>query len=397
MKHKCLTCFKEFRVEQVHYRCNNRQCDEIDEKLSAHMNKTTQIRGRVIEPESKKGWPKGTSQQRCPNPQCQKETYIRLCPNCHDQLPTALDGVQSLTVSVLGPRGSGKSLYLISTIEHLEKHVFPKCLGTSFEKSTQHTKEKYQTMRDRVYQSGRLLRPNDHAELDPEILIPFVFHTRVKSYRSGFYPIQRKNRINIVTFDVAGEACQKADLLQTNCPNLPKHEALIIIIDPTYFLKDQLPNEAKTSMVKDAEDPIVVITNIQQYIKSANNLGDKKITIPTAFVITKLDALKQMHGFSNYNSILETDKHKNGYNATYCKEVSSQLKTFLEGLGASNVVKMAHDHFGNYLFFGVTSLGMPPTEINGQIRADNLSPRNTESPWLWILHQKKLLLEVNGI
>ena len=393
MKHKCLTCFKEFGVEQSHYRCGNSQCDEIDEKLSAHMKNTTQIRGRVIEPGSKKGWPKGEDRQQCP--QCNTPTLIRLCPHCHDQLPTALDGVRSFAISVVGPRGAGKSLYLISAIDHMERHVFPKCLNTYFELSTEHTKSKYQGLRDRVYQSGMLLPPSNLAEIDPEILIPFVFHTKVKSYRSGFYPLPRKKRINIAAFDVAGEACEDLIRLQANCPNLPKHEALIILIDPTYYMTKNgcLPSSAQTSVVPNAQDPIKVITNVKQHIIKDGN----KIPIPTAFVVTKLDALKHVDGFSAINSILETDKHNNGFNATYCEEVSNKLKIFLEHeqIGAKKVVKMAEEFFKHNLFFGVTSLGKPPVEVNGMKRADNIHPGNTESPWLWILHKLHLLSEVN--
>ena len=113
--HKCLTCFREFRLDQVHYRCVKPGCTAKDEKLSRHMKGTVQIMGTAITPENlpggKAGKAKGGSQIPCP--ECQSLTTIRLCPHCHGELPSYLDDVPGHTVFIVGPRGSGKSVYLV--------------------------------------------------------------------------------------------------------------------------------------------------------------------------------------------------------------------------------------------------------------------------------------------
>jgi len=389
----CLTCFREYRLEQVHYRCINPDCTEEDKILSTFMWKTLQMRGHAIVPPSQ-GWPADSvSRQKCPNPKCGMLTTLRICPHCHGQLPTYLDDVPGHSVYVLGPKGCGKSVYLLSTIKHLKDQVFPICLRSHFELSTEHTKEKYETLRKSVLDAGVLLPPTDNIRGTPELLFPFILHAEPKSYRPYFWPIIRKKPVNIAVFDISGEVCSDLPILQQNCPNLPNCSALIIIIDPTYYpnIRMQLPVEAaKASIEPSARDPQTVIDSVTQFLRSAN--GNKRVSIPTAFVVTKIDALKYVSGFHPSNPIFESNKHKRGYNATYCADVSQQLKSFLadQRIGAANVVEAARNNFSNHLFFGVSSLGHPPIEK----RADNISPKNTESPWLWILYKLGFLSEV---
>ena len=394
--HKCLTCFREFRLDQVHYRCVKPGCTAKDEKLSRHMKGTVQIMGTAITPENlpggKAGKAKGGSQIPCP--ECQSLTTIRLCPHCHGELPSYLDDVPGHTVFIVGPRGSGKSVYLVATIEHLAKRIFPTSLKSAFELSTKYTETKISKLRNKIYRSGDVLPPTELAEIEPEILLPFIFHAQITSYRPYFYPLTRNKPVNIGAFDIAGEACVDQDLLQENCPNLPKSDALIIIIDPTFFprISNQLPVKAKTSIVSDAQDPALVITQVTKFCRMGKQ---DKIQIPTAFVVTKVDALKYCGSFDPDHLIFQEAQHRRGYDHTYCDEVSNYLETFLSDpkIGADKIIMDVEKSFAKYRFFAVTSLGDPPTEREGQRRVENINPKNPENPWLWILHELGFLSE----
>jgi hypothetical protein len=397
--HKCLTCFREFTLEQANYRCVSTKCVEKDEKLSEFMLGVDQVLGTVITPEDAGGWKSsrsgGESQQLCHK--CQNPTSIRICPHCHGELPTYLDGVPGHIVYVLGPKGCGKSLYLVATFEHLEKRVFPTRLNSHFEFCTRYTKERYKRLRDRVYRSGVLLDATRAGRVDPDLVLPFIFNANVKSYIPFLYPLSRSKAVNVAAFDTSGEDCEKLEALEWCCQGLPKSSALIVLIDPTSFpsIASQLPLEAKTSIVDQVGNPKTVIDNITQYYRSSNGLAaHEKVPIPTAFVVTKVDALKSL--FDPASRIFEEAQHRKGYDRAYCEQVSKDMKSFLrdERIGGNNIVTAAENGFKDHLFFAVTSLGKPPRVEAGQKRADNISPRNPENPWLWILYRLGILSEV---
>jgi len=393
----CLTCFKEFDLRKAHYRCVNKQCVERDYQLSNFLLGIDQVLGTVVtpeEPDARTETARTGHQQLCAK--CLSPTSIRLCPHCHAELPTYLDGVPGHIVYVLGPKGCGKSLYLIATFEHMERRVFPTRLKSHFEFCTRHAKEKYKRLCDNVYRSGILLPATRADRTDPELLMPFVFHARVRSFVPFFYPLTRRRSINIAAFDTSGEDCEKLESLQWCCQGLPISSALIILIDPTSFsaIAAQLSTEAKTSIVDQVGNPKNVIDNITQFYRSSRGLPvGAKIPIPTAFVLTKIDALKGL--LDPASRIFDEAEHRQGFDRAYCELVSQDVKTFLrdERIGGNNIVAAVEANFSDYLFFAATSLGKPPRVEAGQKRADNINPRNPENPWLWLLYRFGVLSE----
>ena len=397
MNQTCLTCFKDFDLDEAHYRCVNKQCVERDEQLSDFLLGIDQVLGTVVIPEFPDTRPpelRNGHQQLCPK--CLNPTSVRLCPRCHAELPTYLEGVPGHIVYVLGPKGCGKSLYLIATFEHLEKRVFPTHLKSHFEFCTRHAKDKYKRLCDSVYRSGILLPATRADRTDPELLMPFIFHTRVKSYVPFFYPISRRRSLNLAAFDTSGEDCEKLESLQWCCQGLPKSSALIILIDPTSFpaIAAQLSTEAKTSIVDQVGNPKTVIDNITQYYRSSLGLPvQAKIPIPVALVLTKVDALKGL--LDPASRIFDEAQHRQGFDRVYCDHVSEDVRAFLrdERIGGHSIVAAVEANFSDHLFFAATSLGKPPRVEAGQKRADNINPRNPENPWLWLLYRFGVLSE----
>jgi len=307
-----------------------------------------------------------------------------------------LEGVPGYTVYVLGPIGCGKSVYLVATFEHLEKRVFPTRLNSDFQFCTRYTKERYKKLRDNVYREGVLFHGTKGQRVDPELLLPFMFNANVRSYVPFFYPLSRSRAVNIAAFDTSGEDCERLEGLQWCCQGLPKSAALIILIDPTSFpaIASQLSLEAKASIVDKAGNPKTVIDNVTQFYRASNGLGvHEKIAIPAAFVLTKVDALKGL--FDPGSRMFQEAQHRRGYDRVYCEQVSRDVKSFLrdERIGGGSIVTAAETGFKNHLFFAATSLGKPPRVEGGQKRADNISPKNPENPWLWILHRLGVLSE----
>jgi len=395
--HNCLTCFKPFEARQAHYRCVNKQCVERDDRLSEFLLGIDQVLGSVIIPEdqdTRRGDRRKAPQQTCGK--CQTPTSVRLCPHCHGELPTYLEDVPARVVYVLGAKGAGKSLYLIATFEHLEKEVFPTRLKSHFEFCTRHAKEKYKRLCDTVFRSGILLPATRADRSDPELLLPFLFHARVRSFVPYFYPLRRWRSMNIAAFDTSGEDCEKLESLQWCCQGLPQSAGLIILIDPTSFpaIGAQLGVEARTSMVEQVGSAKAVIDNVTQFYRSALGLGaGTKVPIPTAFVLTKIDALKGL--LDPASSIFGEARHQQGFDREYCEGVSRDVISFLrdERIGARNIVTSVEASFSDYLFFAATSLGRPPRVEDGHKRADNISPRNPENPWIWLLHRFGVLPE----
>ncbi|MEI6785750.1 MAG: hypothetical protein WCQ21_33090, partial [Verrucomicrobiota bacterium] len=258
------------------------------------------------------------------------------------------------------------------------------------------TKERYKRLRDRVFRSGELLDATKPERTDPELVLPFIFNANVRSYLPFFYPLSRTKAVNIAAFDTAGEDCEKFEALQWCCQGLPRSSALIILVDPTSFpaIASQLPLEAKTSIVPQVGNPKTVIDNVTQFYRTSNRLDvNVKVPIPTAFVLTKVDALKSL--FDPASRIFQEAQHHRGYDRDYCEQVSKDVKSFLrdERIGGDNIVTAAETGFKDHLFFAVTSLGKPPRIESGRKLADNINPKNPENPWLWILYRLGMLSE----
>src|SRR5260221_1364151 len=270
---KCLTCAKDFLMPQVHYRCVNQQCRENDEVLSRFRLGAESDRGTAIVPGSP-----GTRQGRTNGEyvcKCGTATSIRICPHCHNELPTYLNGADGHTIYIVGPIGCGKSVYQVSTFDYLEKIIFPTKLNAHFEFATAHSKERFQKLRDLVFVNKRLFHATKGSKSDPDLLIPFIFHSTLKSYVPLFYPLKRKRAINLAVFDTSGEDCEKQENLQWCCSGLPRCSALLVLIDPTFFrgVSELLSKPTvEGSVVPVVGNPSLVIDNVMQFYRASNGL-----------------------------------------------------------------------------------------------------------------------------
>lgn len=367
----------------------------MDDALKAHMKSdAAQVLGTSFRPESAgklKPGKNGHYSGICPK--CSAESNTRLCPNCHGELPPSVEEIPGYSIYVVGSKGCGKSHYLVAAFEHLENLVFPTKLKSHFQLCTGHTKDRYRKLRNSVFQSGSLMAPTNKD--DPEVRLPFLFQAKLATHMRFFYGIKTSKSVNIAAFDTPGEVCESHTNLRHNWQCLVKGDALIFLIDPTAYnqVRSQLSQEARTSMVDTENETKAVIDNIAQLYRSMNPLSaTDKISIPTAFVLTKVDALKGLIPPSS--PVWQEADHKMGFDRDHCEQVSDAVKDFLHGLNdGAKAVMAVESGFSNYMFFAVTSLGQPPKMEAGVKSAVNINPKHVENPWLWILFRLGLLSE----
>lgn len=224
---KCPTCFKEFDLRGVSFRCLNPKCKCPDPVLRKFLggNRDADM-GSVISMDDS-GW---QSPDRATCGLCGSETSMRICPVNHCELPKFIGEIPDIPVYMVGPGQSGKSVYLAVTIKHLRRQVYPS-FGSTLDFSTQATEKKVERV-EQVIRGLELFPGNRGWGNEPELRQPFMLFSRIHSPVPYLYPLRRLRCANMVLFDTAGED-NKDEAAMGLCYDGFEHAAaLIVFIDP---------------------------------------------------------------------------------------------------------------------------------------------------------------------
>jgi len=331
---------------------------------------------------------------------CGSQTNMRICPLNHCELPKYIGQVPDFPVYMIGPGQSGKSVYLAVTMKHLRKDVFPSFRST-LDYSTHATEKKIERV-EQIIRAGELFPGNKGWRTEPELRQPFMLLSRIHSYVPYFYPLRRMQCANLVLFDTAGED-SKDEAAVKHCYDGFEHaKALVIFIDPKGIRKmqpllkesDNTGNQA--DLMQHEYDPISVITRLarvwlDQKRKENTKLGpEAKVSIPTAFVLTKIDELKL-----NAAGILSKPAdHQRGFDMDHCQEMSDALVEHFSSaeINSHEFIVAMQNNFSDFCLFAVSSLGHAPEKVeeDGFTRLKlkhEPMPLHVENPILWILNR----------
>ncbi|MBK8565935.1 MAG: hypothetical protein IPN76_21990 [Saprospiraceae bacterium] len=165
MKYTCPFCYKKFSRDDIEFRCESftsTACKEEDALLATYFGQPRMLANHVIpnrawsEFLNKKEWWKVFSKTSrvfvVPDEvlcdRCKAPSRKKVCPHCHNELPTYFHKADSHIISVIGARGSGKTHYITVLINELLKKGYKLDISTIpqdvGEDRTQVTSRRYQ-------------------------------------------------------------------------------------------------------------------------------------------------------------------------------------------------------------------------------------------------------------
>ena len=380
----CPFCFEEFSSQELHMRCMvpYPQCKgQVPDMLFAHARGYAPApMGRVLVPgrgQFRQGMP---YRVRCDFCNTISNTY--LCPNCHFELPYDIGQIEQKIIAIIGARYSGKSHYIASLINRLERVIAPS-FQMNLQKVGNETEERWtRDFYTPLFVKKTILQPNKPALIDPQVRIPLIFRLIVR--KNGY-----TDALNLSFFDTAGEDLTSANVMAVHNRYILHADGIIFLLDPLQIPQVQQELHLPNMPVLDPKaSPINMIGQLRQFFERERRVRTyQKIGIPIAFTLSKIDALEPI--LPPGSPLKEHSQHHDGYlDLREIQSVSTEVSNYLgEWIGPGFSLSIEHN-FQCYEFFAMSSLGHQPEQNN---RLKTVSPRRVEDPFLWLLYKLKLL------
>ncbi|MBF0476873.1 MAG: sel1 repeat family protein [Deltaproteobacteria bacterium] len=189
-----------------------------------------------------------------------------------------------------------------------------------------------------------------------------------------------RKSINLVLFDCAGEDVKDQDVLHIYLDYIIHAAGLIFLIDPQSFSKAGAQPYGASGPGQTR--PEQVVENVfNNFDRARKGLRFGKVTVPAAFVLTKIDA---MSSAIDPGSVLRRpSNHDGGVDAEDLNRISEEVTSYIAAWRGDHLLNLAEQKFARPAFFGISSLGSPP---QGNA-VSSIAPFRVADPLLWILTQ----------
>ncbi|MCL2386357.1 MAG: hypothetical protein FWC89_02300 [Defluviitaleaceae bacterium] len=326
----------------------------------------------------------------------------RLCPNCHNDLPTGYGARDTLLVSILGDARVGKSVYFTVLISELENNLdFPSKL--TFIGSKQ--------VRDTFYENYQKPLLRDHELINStkrRKLPPYSFNYWYK-FKNEDGTVE-ENSIDIIFYDIAGEDLRDEASIRKNGFNIKDSSGLIFLTDPTNFtrLSDlfRFSDSALIEAIPEENSNQQIFNTLYNYFLG---FDVNKSSIPLAMVLSKCDLLKFVNiDFFNdkpenrIQHLFKDELHSGAINMRSIKGLNQEVRELLSYLGEDSLLNNAQSCFKHVNCFAVSSLGKKPrieqisdpktneTIEKGYVDGD-IEPFRVKEAFYWILMRHRLM------
>jgi hypothetical protein len=329
------------------------------------------------------------------------------CPHCHLSLPRASLEMEPLFISIIGTPSSGKSFYLVSLTECLNRFL-PQFFAVNFSDVdivangilSQYREKMFRNRDSRSLQPLKDLIPKTDAKqyghfdnvsqqgVDVEYPRPFLFGVSPSSGHRKEEDIDRISRL-LCLYDIAGELClpgsdsfKKAATHHLACSHL-----LLFVYDPLQdiqFRKGALNDDASLhSLRNDPWSQDTILEEMANRIRDYRKLQRKApIDVRLMVVVTKSDSWR--HKIDGLDLIGEPFLNLNAENRKVLdvpriQTASLAIQELLLKHSPSIVNKA--QAFSNHLFVPVTSLGFLPKD-DPRTNLPSLEPCNINPNWV---------------
>lgn len=311
-----------------------------------------------------------------------KESKIRICPVCHNELPSSYGKYPVYIIALVGITHSGKTVYLSYLMENFSKIM--SWTGMSALKMGDHV--------------DRFIRENKVAKNEflpqgtpPEQLSQPLFY-RIKD---------EKQTYTLVFYDIAGENCVKSDKMEQYGSFIRNADGIILMIDPEQFF------QLRADPYCDVLEPEAVLSAMCEAFLDADH-EDGRSDKPLAVVFSKSDILKkrtrEITAESNIYDHIEYNKK--GFQGSSYRDLNGELRIFLSHLSQGDaILENLKACFTRFAFFAVSVLDGGEEEVEcGTDQGEKIvryKPMNSpsairiEEPLFWILNQKGIIPQID--
>jgi hypothetical protein len=378
----CPFCFSEYKISQVPFRCQNaHKCGTAADPIYANFRGENPQQPRVFFDKKAKGG-------KCKCPTCHEFSTNKICPNCHSDLPYTAGKYRDLNFAVIGAKFAGKSHYVAVLIDAIKKHV-SEAFNANLQALDDRTTSRYrQEFYNPVFRESKVIASTQSARANIDIKLPLIYSLSfMKSKLFGLI----KNKITDVStlafFDTAGEDLNSEDTMRTENKYIYNSDGIILLVDPLQVHEIRAMLESKLNLPTINAETEDIVTRVANLIRTASKYTDmkKKIDIPFALVFSKMDALEELLADNNF--LFSNGGHNGYFNLTDASNVNEVVESFMKSSGGTDFINTVKGNFSRYAFFGISALGSTP---EGQT-IPKLRPIRVEDPFLWLLHEKKII------
>ena len=311
--------------------------------------------------------------------------HRRVCPSCHNPLPSNYGKSPVKFVTLIGITGSGKTVYLSQLLKGMERYVTK--VGMSAMLTTSSPR--------------RFIEAN---KVEADVILPGS--TPVKSFQQPlFYDIIRDNPENckeritetFILYDIAGEIFK--DEYKDDIPNFAKYitkaDGIILLIDPYQF-------RSVRGVYKNDSDKVTPSFALKAIHSIINTDTQKKCTTPVSVCVSKVDTNSVLEILPDSLKALlvepvEGVMDPNGFckplfKASSHNPIAESLHKFIMQEDDDLAVTL-HNNYINYSYFAFTALGCDVKEEiiekNGEkIKVSKpegpVLPKRIEEPLFWL-------------
>ena len=397
----CPYCLKEHELEKVLFRCKNRRCKIYqDKELAMYSGKSVELKQLCFLPQKagKKGMP---MQAICP--ECGEITTTRICPSCHNNLPTTIDCHQEKVIAIIGARDSGKSSYMAVLIKELKKRVLSGFHGAM----NFMDQESYEEYEERFGTYLYPVKPGAIPRILPQTKTSFVGNTSIGVNRPILCDIKLEKKswlhdkmhpYTFVFYDAAGEDFDDEGVMFTISKYISEAAGILFLLDPLQIERIRMQLDASTVKKACTIEPRSVspveeiIDRVAKLIRAKRGILEcEKIEIPVAVAFSKFDAIKNI--VPSNSILLSRSPHvERGKFVKYdAALVNEEMIGLLHEWGEREFLNHLHLNYTTYAFFSCSAFGHSPDEEG---RIGTLCPHRIEDPLLWIMMKNKMIESV---
>lgn len=292
--------------------------------------------------------------------------------------------MKDIMISIVGSLASGKSHYIGVLIDELRNRVIPNILGGSFSETDESIREMY--MQKYYYPLYQLHQPLV-ATCPNETPKPLTYETQ--------NPNRKRKNLTFIFNDRPGENYGDLMTMTTVNQSICKSSGIILLVDPLQIeeIRSKIDKRVIVQSLVYSEEQDEMICRMAHFIRHYGKMQkSKKIDIPVAVVVSKLDAVTELlpHGsiVSQPGNILKTGK----YDKEELRIVDEEMRNFLDTWSKGRITRAVEVNFSNVAYFGVAALEKPLND-NGILNDNRCCPRpfRVADPFLWILNKNKII------
>ena len=292
-----------------------------------------------------------------------KESYDRVCPRCHNPLPSGYGKHPVKFISVIGISSSGKTVFLSKLADDL---------GTYLAKLNMTALPATKWSRNfSVENKIALGRPLPGGN-------PIQYMSQPLFYDISYSVHDNIEESMLVFYDIAGESCVDSAKIKAFGKFVMNSSGLIIMIDPKQFRVLDGTAESLTDSV---------LATLKNTITTHG-----QVEVPTAICISKSDLMYHLLAKDTPICYEDVRTIKKGNQKYFCatdyNQISKAIHDFIESFDKQiNVTLNNIYNYYNYFAFTALNGSVNEDELGRKIPEKEPDPKRIEEPLFWIFKE----------